>query len=213
MPCERARRAARTCEVIEDGARCTSPHYGKEMCRKHNQRWRKHGSPLHLNRGAHIVFIRKAAWTETDDCIVPPWYDGTRPVVKVDGVRRAASRQAWIERHGDPGGRAVLHSCSGGSGDLGCINVRHFYLGDEARNNLDRQEAGCTVLPEVRGEAHGQAKLTVRDVRQIRALAADGLPHAVIAERFPVSRRTVTKIVGRQAWAWLDAPEGEALTG
>ncbi|MFD0208943.1 hypothetical protein ACFVH9_07385 [Streptomyces hirsutus] len=182
------------------------------MCAKHNQRWRKHGSPLKLGRGAHIIFIRKAVWTETDDCIIPPWYDGTRPVVKVANVRRAAARQAWIERHGDPGDRSVLHSCSDGSGDQGCINVRHLYLGDEARNNRDRHEAGRTVLPDVRGEAHGQAKLGVRDVRQIRALAADGLSHAVIAERFPVSRRTVTKIVGRQAWAWLDATEDEAVT-
>ncbi|WP_309317384.1 hypothetical protein [Streptomyces salinarius] len=180
------------------------------MCNKHRLRMLRHGSPLALVRDANIAFLRRAAWMDTDDCVVPPWYDGTRPVVKVGGVRRSAARQAWIFRHGDPGERSVLHTCSGGSGDLGCVNVRHLRLGDDAENTRDREVAGRTVLPMVRGEEHGNAKLTVLDVREIRRLAAAGVSRAEIAGQFPVSRGTVSKIVNRERWAWLDE---EVATG
>ncbi|MER6557876.1 hypothetical protein ABT300_08925 [Streptomyces sp. NPDC001027] len=133
-------------------------------------------------------------------------------MVRVDGVRHTAARQAWIERYGDPGDRLVLHKCSGGSGDFGCINVRHLRLGNDADNNRDRNEAGRTVLPYVRGEAHGNAKLNREAVREIRTLSSSGMPHHAISERYPVSRRTITKIVARRTWAWLDAPDEESAS-
>jgi hypothetical protein len=179
------------------------------MCDKHYQRYRKHRSPLTNVRDAHRAFVRRAAWMDTDECIIPPWYSGERCVVRVDGVRRTAARQAWIERYGDPGDRLVLHDCSDGSGDSGCINVRHLRLGNDADNNRDRNDAGRTVLPDVRGEAHGNAKLDREAVREIRDLAASGMSHDAIAERYPVGRRTITNIVARQTWAWLDAPDEE----
>lgn len=210
MSCEYARRRARTCEVIEDGQRCDGPHRGNGMCNKHRLRLLRHGSPLTLVRDANIAFLRRAAWTEADDCIVPPWYDGTRPVVKVGGVRRTASRQTWIYRYGDPGDRSVLHSCSNGSGELGCVNTRHLYLGTDAENTRDRMDAGRNNLPLCRGEEHGNAKLTVPDVREIRRLAAAGVSHGAIAGQFPITRRSVTRIVNRERWGWLDAEETTA---
>lgn len=204
MSCEYLRRASPLCEVIEHGIRCTDVSYSKGMCNKHSIRMRRHGSPSIPGRSANLEFIIRAAWTETDACIIPPWYRGQRPVVKVHGVRRSAARQAWIERYGDPGPRSVLHSCSEGSGEDGCINVRHLYLGNDANNTQDRRAAGRTRTPDVRGESHGQAKLTDRDVRTIRSWAAQGRSHDDIAKFFPVSRRTVSKIVSRQAWAWLE---------
>lgn len=139
-----------------------------------------------------------------------PWYDGTRPVVKVGGVRRAASRQAWIERHGDPGDRAVLHTCSGGSGDKGCINVRHLRLGDDAENTRDRDDAGHTVVPMLRGEEHGNAKLTVDQVREIRRRYAPGANRhstgnrAALAEEFGVAPSTIRDVVQRRRWKHVD---------
>ena len=36
----------RTCEVIEDGARCPRKHFGHGYCHKHYQRVKRHGDPL-----------------------------------------------------------------------------------------------------------------------------------------------------------------------
>lgn len=207
MPCEHKRRAERTCEVVEDGVTCGRKHYGRGMCAMHNQRARKHGSPTVNVRDAHIAFVREAARTETDECIIPPWYAGERCVVKVGGVRRTASRQAWIERYGDPGARLVLHTCSDGSGDSGCINVRHLRLGDDAENTRDKIQAGRQTTTRCLGEEHGQAKLTREEVREIRRLAAAGTTHTAIAALMPVSRPTVSDIVRRRIWAWLDDEE------
>jgi hypothetical protein len=58
-----------------------------------------------------------------------------------------------------------------------------------------------------RGERHGNARLTTADVRDIR-YRADTLRQPVenIATVYGISVSTVNKLVGRQAWAWLDEP-------
>jgi len=65
------------------------------------------------------------------------------------------------------------------------------------------------VLTEgrARGERHGSAKLTEAAVREIRALVASGCRRCVVAARFGVSVRTVSFIVTRDTWGWVeDAP-------
>ncbi|MER6557875.1 hypothetical protein ABT300_08920 [Streptomyces sp. NPDC001027] len=72
MPCEYKRRQERTCQVIEDSVRCAGAHKSNNMCGKHYQRFRKHGSPLTNVRDAHRAFVRRAAWMDTDECVIPP---------------------------------------------------------------------------------------------------------------------------------------------
>jgi hypothetical protein len=67
---------------------------------------------------------------------------------------------------------------------------------------------GSRTHPELllRGEQKPNAKLTAKEVLEIRALSP-GLPLHVIADRFRVSRISVWKIVKHRAWAHVAAEE------
>ena len=54
------------------------------------------------------------------------------------------------------------------------------------------------------GELHWNAKLTVRDVIAIRALAANGMTYRALASRFGVSHSNIGLIVRRQEWRRLE---------
>lgn len=82
--------------------------------------------------------------------------------------------------------------------------------GNKANNRLENLEYvtksqnkrhSVNVLGKGRGESHGNAKITEDDVREIRRLAAAGLKHGEIAERFLLTRANVSYIVRRSAWA------------
>lgn len=51
-----------------------------------------------------------------------------------------------------------------------------------------------------KGERHGQAKLTLKDVRAIRKLYDDGIATRRIAARFGISKRHVCNIGLRRNW-------------
>lgn len=55
-----------------------------------------------------------------------------------------------------------------------------------------------------RGENSAAAKLAEDDVRRIRALHAEGWKGSQIAKHFAVSPMTVSSILNRRNWAWLD---------
>lgn len=59
----------------------------------------------------------------------------------------------------------------------------------------------------VHGEAHPRAKLTEAGVREIRAWAAAGELGKDIAFAYGVTQGTISAIVLRRSWAWLDDPE------
>lgn len=69
-----------------------------------------------------------------------------------------------------------------------------------AENQADRIEHGTSN----RGARHGQAKLTEQDVHEVRRMAAAGQPQAVISARFGIAQGTVSQIITRKTWAWLD---------
>lgn len=58
--------------------------------------------------------------------------------------------------------------------------------------------------PKIQGERHVNARLTAGDVRTIRAAyRAGGVTQAELAARYGVGQTTISKIILRQAWAWL----------
>ncbi|MER5904325.1 hypothetical protein ABT150_30195 [Streptomyces mirabilis] len=163
-------------------------------------RQRRHGDPLvfkKLGNGEAQAFLRAAAFAETDECIVPPHRTGHWNVRTDDGYMNA-SRYVWIIRHGDPGEAHVLHTCNGGSGANGCVNIRHLRLGDNSRNVLDRGDAGVQV-----GEAHHSSRLKADQVRRIRERGAAGATHQPLADEYGVSRATIGDIVARRTWRRL----------
>lgn len=199
-----AAREVRTCEVVEDGKRCGRPHRRKGMCSKHEQRARAHGSPLAtLNRpkGKLQADLRAAAYADSYDCIYLDGYS-SRPVVPYEGKSLKASRAVWIIRYGDPGpSLLVRHICNGGSGEFGCINIRHLCLGTAAENSMDMVVNGRSL----RGEAQPAARLERHQVRTIRLLyATRGVTQKELADRFGVSPNAVSLLIRRKTWAWLD---------
>lgn len=188
------------CTIVEDGTKCTAPYAAEGMCWKHRGRVRKHGCPLTVQalRGDSLqALLRTAVDAETDECIVHPFRTGQWTVNTGDGTMNA-SRWVWTLRHGDPGDAHILHSCNGGSGAHGCVNIRHLRKGDNSENVLDRGDAGVQV-----GEDHHNHRLKADHVRRIRERAADGETQQALADEYGVSRATVGDVVSRKTWRRL----------
>lgn len=172
------------CTVVEpDGTKCWGRHYGNGMCRRHWDRTRVHGTPhlLMYREEDEGAFLRAAAQTSIAQCIL------------ASSVGRPA-RGVWTIAHGDPGDLHVLHTCAGGSGSYDCVNVRHLYVGDG----------------QPRTAARGFRKLTADQVREIRSTYRPGLG-VVLAQRFGVSRPTISRIIRGQVWQWVSPDEDTAF--
>lgn len=88
-----------------------------------------------------------------------------------------------------PAGQVVRHSCD----NPGCINIDHLLLGTQQDNVDDRETRGRGA----KGEKHGRAKLTVENVREIRASTAT---RAELAAKFGVSRSAIQMVQNRKNW-------------
>jgi hypothetical protein len=92
----------------------------------------------------------------------------------------------------------AAHSC--GKGHEGCINPHHLDWKTPAENQADKLTHGT----HRRGERCPTAKLTEKDVREIRALQGRLLGREV-GEIYGVTRWTVFDIWKRRIWSWMDA--------
>lgn len=92
-------------------------------------------------------------------------------------------------------GMQVCHS-DGDRRNNRALNLRY---GTPAENNADKARHGTTV----RGAANNKAKLSAEDVIVVRHLAAAGMAHRSIAQRFGVSRPAISYVVRRETWAHI----------
>ena len=112
---------------------------------------------------------------------------------KGECVQETTHRLAYVAFHGEiPAGMYVLHSCH----KRQCVNPEHLRLGTLQENHADMVRAKRHTW----GERNPQAKLTERDVREIRGLIAQGLTSREIADRFGVCRTAVIEIKYRRNW-------------
>jgi hypothetical protein len=193
-----------TCSV--DG--CDRSYLASGYCRKHYQKWALYGDPtVQVKRSPGVVrhLLTEAAYTNSDKCLFLDGVEG-RTVVNLSGKGMIASRAVWVIRHGDPGDRYVLHSCNGGSGSMGCINIRHLRLGDHDENMADKAESG-----HVKGERHPAAVLTEDAVRRARSewVRNSRYPHPgssrALAERYGVDPGTMRMAMnGRHSWTHVE---------
>lgn len=113
--------------------------------------------------------------------------------IKVKGENILAHRVAWELFNGAiPEGEQVLHACDNPS----CSRPDHLFLGDAAVNMADRNAKDR----QAKGERNGRAKLTERQVREIRASAEGIRP---LARKYGLDPKSVRDIRSGRNWGWL----------
>ena len=116
----------------------------------------------------------------------------------LDGRQQRAHRVAWqfvngpIPKGEGAHGTCVLHRCD----NRACVRPDHLFLGSHADNVRDMVKKGR----QVKGKAHGRAKLTREDVYAIRA---DTRLQREIAADYGINRSAVSNIKLRKRWAHL----------
>lgn len=113
-----------------------------------------------------------------------------------------AHRVAFFLAHGRWPNPNALHRCDNPS----CVRTDgHLFEGSQ-RDNVDdmlakgRHAHGLAQSLVTRGEANAAAKLTEREVLEIRAAVAAGESRRAIARRTGLDRVTVGEIVARKTW-------------
>jgi hypothetical protein len=140
-------------------------------------------------------------WSKVDRSAGPdacwPWRQFRSPKgygqFWADGKNVRSNRVALELSLGRPPGSRMeaCHRCD----NPPCCNPAHLFEGSRLDNTIDCKLKGRRV--NVRGAAHGQAKLTPEQVAEIRA--ATGLNREVAA-RFGVSPSTISLIRRGETW-------------
>lgn len=115
--------------------------------------------------------------------------------ISIQGKNKPVHRVAyelWVEPI--PEGMWVCHKCDNPS----CFNPQHLFIGTPNDNMQDCIRKGRMNKP--RGEDHGNCKLTISQVLEIRKLASEGMTHPTIADMFCIGRSGVGRIVRREIW-------------
>jgi hypothetical protein len=105
-------------------------------------------------------------------------------------------RVSWEIANGPiPPKLEVCHDCPGGD-NPSCVNPAHLFLGTHAENMRDAAEKGLMS----RGQDRHMAKITERDVRQIRYLSLAGTLQKEICAKFGICRQSLYMIINRRTW-------------
>lgn len=118
-----------------------------------------------------------------------------RGVFRWNGRVILATRIVWeITNRPVPEGQCVLHRC-----DVPwCCNPAHLFIGTHTDNMRDMISKHRNNQPK--GERHRDAKLSDRDVLEIRKST---LPTSLIAQRFGVSKSAVSHARSGRTWKHL----------
>jgi len=101
-----------------------------------------------------------------------------------------AHRASWMIYKGPiPEGMYVCHTCD----NEVCTNPRHLFLGSCADNIRDMFKKGRSV----------KAKLTVKDVKEIRCALLCGQTGSELAAKYGVDKMTISDIKLLKTWTYL----------
>jgi len=116
---------------------------------------------------------------------------------RVYGVT-SAHRLAYLLHYGTiPNDKIICHKCNVPK----CVNIEHLYAGSLSDNLNDCYRANRRR--SFKGENHPYAKLTERDVLEIRDLRTYGYSCAWIAPYYNVCNGTIKDIHTKKSWGWL----------
>jgi len=85
-----------------------------------------------------------------------------------------------------------LHKCDNPS----CVRFTHLFEGNDLANAQDRNKKHR----DAHGIAHGRAKLTLKQIKEMRRLHTLGLSTIRLGIKFKVHQMTAWRIVNRKIW-------------
>ncbi len=181
---------------------CKRPHRLKGWCATHYARWRRTGDAnvVRVVENKRLQFVKEtAAHYVGDDCFIWPFAKSSRGYgpLTIRGRQTSAHVLVCELVHGPKPGPEyeVAHNC----GVRACCNPRHIRWATRRENHADKLLHGTAQ----RGEKHPRVKLTEEQVKEIRSLAGQ-LAHKQIAERYRITSGTVSNIINRHTWSWLE---------
>jgi hypothetical protein len=119
------------------------------------------------------------------------------PELIINGKFGAMHHHIWEYEHGRKVGKGMVvrHTCNNRT----CINPAHLKRGTVKQNHQDAIKAGTHTCLHHKGENHGSAKLTQKDVRYI-FLNPDKLLQRELAELFNVGHVAIHNIQKGKRW-------------
>jgi hypothetical protein len=120
--------------------------------------------------------------------------------MRYHGRRILVHRAAWELANGPiPPDLCVLHRCD----NPACVRPDHLWLGTRTDNNKDMTAKGRHAHVGVPSEKCHTCKLTIAQVREIRAIYATPEKHpsfAEVAKRFGVHATNIGNIIAFRTW-------------
>jgi hypothetical protein len=155
--------------------------------------------PANANGKCQKWLLEHAGYDKAE-CLIWPFARGPEGYGRVQFRKKitAAHRAICILAHGEPSLRSLhaAHSC--GNGYDGCVNPSHLRWASKKENEADK----LIHNKHNRGQRHGAAKLTEKDVREIRALRGV-LTQIEIAHIYGISPAYVCGLQAFRTWAWV----------
>lgn len=159
-----------------------------------------------FNSTVELRFWSKVKVGYSDECWI--WQASLRPngygqFAPRHGTIWLAHRASWTITNGKiPDGMDVLHKCD----NPPCVNPHHLFLGTQLDNTRDMIAKGrffYHLHPDkhAKGENHGSAKLTEKQVLEIRQKYSTGnYTQKELAEHYGVFNTLISRITLRKIW-------------
>lgn len=102
----------------------------------------------------------------------------------------------FIHNNEDPFGMVILHNCDNGK----CVNPNHLHLGTYKDNSKDMINKGRGKEQFLDGEKHKNAKLTEKDIEDIKIQYKNGESQGKLSLKYKVYQSTISRIVNGKRW-------------
>jgi hypothetical protein len=189
----------RICVVEECGKIAKS----RGFCGMHYFRFRKYGDALagapFRNRTKKLVEV--GLGRSEEECLFWPFATTKNgyALIRLNGKNNIVSRLMCEKLNGPAPSpkHQTAHSC--GNGTKGCISGNHLRWATVKENNYDKIAHGTFL----RGEDQTSTKLTEKEVIEIRRIAGS-MRQEDIGAMYGVSQSTISMIVNRLHWGWLN---------